>query len=70
MDNKTWTVETVRAFCLKHYDQGGDGIYECYDDNQVQELLDFCEESGTPVEEYLLRDFSIYKSVIEDCGGY
>ena len=47
------TIEKVKELAMKNYNKGGDTIVECYDNNQIQELID----SGINTEKKLLEFF-------------
>lgn len=42
------------AFALKHYNEGGDGMYECFDEKQYAEAV---AEGRVFTEEELLGEF-------------
>ncbi len=47
------TVEKVKELAMKNYNQGGDAIVECYEDKQIQELID----RGIDTEKKLMEFF-------------
>lgn len=59
------TVEQVRAYAMEKYNQGGDGIIECYEDAQIQEdIIDLCKDKS--VRKYLDKDFGIRLKILAD----
>lgn len=56
------TIEEVRKLALKYYEDGGDGVYECYEDFQITEEI----EAGAVTEADWLRIFGVFFSVGED----
>jgi hypothetical protein len=34
------TIKEVKDYSLKHYNQGGDVLFECWDDEDIQNALD------------------------------
>lgn len=59
---KKITVEEVKKLALKHYKDGGDGVYECYEDSQILEEI----EAGNTTENDWLKTFGVFYSVGED----
>lgn len=47
------TIERARELALQNYNKGGDGLYECYENSQIQALID----SGIDTETKLLDWF-------------
>lgn len=56
------TIDEVRKLALKNYENGGDGVYECYEDFQITEEI----EAGAITEADWLRIFDVFYSVGED----
>ena len=56
------SVEQVRKLALQFYNDGGDGVYECYEDFQIQEEID----NGRNTQASWLRMFRVFESVTED----
>ena len=56
------SVEQVRKLALQFYNDGGDGVYECYEDFQIQEEID----KGRNTQASWLRMFGVFESVAED----
>ena len=56
------TVEKVKELALKNYNKGGDGIYECYEDYQIEELI----KSGVDTEAKLLVLFKEHYEIDEE----
>lgn len=50
---KITTIEQVKEYAMENYNNGGDGIIECYEDSQIQEILDFCSKNDNSVRKYL-----------------
>jgi len=42
---KTATVAEIRKFAMQYYNKGGDSIVECWDDKDIQEVIDNCKEN-------------------------
>lgn len=61
------TYEELMALALKHYNEGGDGVYECWDE---QTFNDYVAEHGVITEEVALKMFGIWESVWNDRKGY
>jgi hypothetical protein len=38
------SVEALREYAKQHYNEGGDVVYECWDDQDLQEVIDDCED--------------------------
>ena len=47
------TIERVKELAMKNYCKGGDTIVECFEDKEIQELID----KGVNTEEKLLKMF-------------
>lgn len=47
------TIERVKELAMKNYEKGGDTIIECYEDKEIQELID----DGIDTEKKLLKFF-------------
>ena len=47
------TIEQVKKLAMKNYEKGGDTIVECYEDKEIQELID----NGIDTEKKLLKFF-------------
>lgn len=59
------TVKEVRALAMKHYNSGGDGVVECYEDADIQADID----SGMATEKDWLWSFGVRDEVIRDIQG-
>lgn len=60
------TIAEVRALALRHYDEGGDGVYECYEDDIIQEAID----EGMNTEAHWLKDFKTFDSILGEVLGF
>ena len=56
------SVEQVRKLALQFYNDGGDGVYECYEDFQIQEEIN----NGRNTQASWLKMFRVFESVGED----
>ena len=56
------TIERVKELALQNYNKGGDGIVECYEDYQIEELI----KSGVNTEKKLLDFFKNSYEVDEE----
>ena len=56
------TIEEVRKLALKYYKEGGDGVYECYEDFQIEEEIN----AGAVTEADWLNIFGVFFCVGED----
>lgn len=61
------TYEELMALALKHYNQGGDGVYECWDRQTFDEYV---AEHGEITHKDALRMFGIWDAVCDDIRGY
>ena len=61
------TYEELMALALKHYNEGGDGVYECWD---RQTFADHVAEFGEITHKDALRMFGIWDAVCDDIRGY
>lgn len=52
-NGKITTIAEVREYAMQNYNNGGDGIIECYEDAQIQEILDTCAKADRSVRKYL-----------------
>lgn len=56
------TIEEVRNYAMQNYNNGGDGIVECYDDAQIEEIiLTPCRKSGRSVRNFLDNMFTTFR---------
>ena len=60
---KIITVEEVKKLALKYYEDGGDGVVECWEDYQIKEAIEF---EGMTKEADWLKMFGCYYAVTED----
>ena len=60
------TYKELMAFALKYYAFGGDGVYECWDE---QTFNDYVAEHGAITEEVALKMFGVWESVWNDRKG-
>ena len=56
------TIERVKELALQNYNKGGDAIVECYEDNQIEELIN----SGVDTEKKLLNWFKTQYAIDEE----
>lgn len=61
------TYEELMALALKHYNEGGDGVYECWDRQTFDEYV---SEHGEITEEVAFKMFGIWEAVCNDRRGY
>ena len=59
MKEKYLTWEEMKALAMKHYNHGGDGIVECWDEEVYNEVGPFTEAEA-------LRYFKVSDSVTRD----
>lgn len=57
------SVEEVKKLALKYYEDGGDGVVECWEDYQI---LDAINNEGMTTEAAWLSMFNMYYNVTED----
>ena len=57
------TYEELMAFALKHYNDGGDGVYECWDRQTFDEYV---AEFGPITERKALSMFHSYNAVVAE----
>ena len=60
------TYEELMALALKHYNEGGDGVYECWDRQTFDEYV---AEFGEITHEDALKMFGVWESVWNDRKG-
>lgn len=56
------TIERVKELAMKNYSKGGDTIVECYEDKEIQQLID----RGINTEKKLLKFFKDQYEVDEE----
>ena len=56
------TIERVKELALKNHNKGGDGIYECFSDEMIQNLID----NGVNTEKKLLNFFKEEHEIDEE----
>ena len=54
------TVAEVRRLALKHYNEGGDGVVECYMDSDIQLMID----EGYTTEAHWIRFFQMLNDYV------
>ena len=59
---KAITVAEVKALAMKHYNEGGDGVVECWEDSEIQEAID----GGWTKPSDWLKSFRTFDSVRND----
>lgn len=57
------TYEELMAFALTHYEEGGDGVYECWDRRTYDE---YTAEFGPIDEKKALQMFEQYESIVNE----
>ena len=57
------TYEELMEFALAHYEEGGDGVYECWDRRTYNEYV---TELGAITEEKALKMFEEYSSIVAE----
>lgn len=60
------TYEELMALALKYYNEGGDGVYECWDRQTFDEYV---AEFGEITREDALKMFGVWESVWNDRKG-
>lgn len=60
------TYEELMALALKHYNEGGDGVYECWD---RQTFNEYVKVHGKITKKIAFEMFGVYKSVWEDLAN-
>lgn len=56
------TVAEVKRLAMANYNNGGDGVIECYEDKDIQEAID----NGMTTEKDWLLSFGVRDEVIKD----
>jgi hypothetical protein len=56
------TVAEVKRLAMANYNNGGDGVIECYEDKDIQEDID----NGMTTEKDWLQSFGVRDEVIKD----
>lgn len=54
------TYEQFMALALEHYNNGGDCVYECWEEYQFD---DYVHQFGPITKEHALKIFNIYKNL-------
>lgn len=57
------TYEELMEFALAHYEEGGDGVYECWDRRTYNEHV---AEFGEITKEKALKMFEEYNSIVAE----
>lgn len=57
------TYEELMEFALAHYEEGGDGVYECWDRRTYNEYI---TEFGAITKEKALKMFEEYNSIVAE----
>ena len=65
MKELTW--KELYKLALRHYENGGDGIVECWDESTFNEYV---AEFGPITEEAALQMFRVDQEIWEDMRGY
>lgn len=60
------TYEELTALALKYYNEGGDGVYECWDKKTFD---DYVAEFGSITEKDALKMFGVWETVWNDRKG-
>lgn len=53
------TTERVRELALQNYNKGGDGLYECYENSQIQALIDSGIDTETKLLDWFMQQHEI-----------
>ena len=53
------SYDELMAFALAHYNEGGDGVYECWDELSFRY---YCEEFGPMTKEKANSLFRLYRN--------
>lgn len=57
------SYEELMKFALEHYRNGGDGVYECWDEQTYNEYV---SEYGQITKEIALEMFQDHKAIFEE----
>ena len=57
------SYEELMKFALEHYRNGGDGVYECWDEKIYNEYV---SEYGQITKEIALKMFQDHKAIFEE----
>ena len=57
------SYEELMKFALEHYRNGGDGVYECWDEQTYNEYV---SENGQITKEIALEMFQDHKAIFEE----
>lgn len=61
------TYGELIALAFAYYNEGGDGVYECWDRQTFEEYV---AEHGPITKESALKMFGVWESVCRDRAGY
>jgi hypothetical protein len=61
--DKKMTYKELKKFALEHYEEGGDGVYECWDEKTFNEYV---AEFGEITEEKALAMFHQYDEICKE----
>lgn len=64
---KALTYEELIEYAKKHYNRGGDGIYECWDKRTFDEYV---EQFGPITKRVALEMFKMERDIQRDRAGY
>ena len=67
MSTKNLTYDEMLKLALDHYEKGGDGFVECWDEKMFDEYI---EEFGPFTRAKALKMFKSYQACTEDMMGW
>ena len=67
MAAKTVSYEELIEYAMAHYNNGGDGVYECWDKRAFD---DYVAEFGGITKRKALSIFRLYKETTDDVMGW
>lgn len=62
-------IAKLKQIAKDNYNNGGDGMVECWDDREYIKFINRCKEFGEDVEEEFYKSMAVYKSHREDIEG-
>ena len=64
---KVLSYAELIEYARKHYANGGDGVFECWDERMFD---DYVKEFGAITKSKALKIFRLYKAVDDDMSGW
>jgi hypothetical protein len=59
-------IKMLKQLALDNYNNGGDGMVECWDNKDYEQFITRCEEQGKDIKETALKDMGVYDSHRKD----